>query len=117
MTFKPDTDDVRESPAIEIIQWLLKKGVSVQAYDPQGIDNMKEKFPEVSYMKSTEDAVRGADLVVVLTDWHEFRAMDIGRVSQLVNQKILLDTRNILNPVDLKRYNFRFDNVGRPNVK
>jgi len=117
LTFKPDTDDVRESPAIEIIQWLLKKGVSVQAYDPQGIDNMKEKFPEVSYMKSTEDAVRGADLVVVLTDWHEFRAMDIGRVSQLVNQKILLDTRNILNPVDLKRYNFRFDNVGRPNVK
>ena len=115
--FKSNTDDVRQSPAIPVIGHLLNAGATVKAFDPAAMDNMRAVFPEVQYCDSLDLAVKEADAVVVMTEWHEFRGMDLENVARLVKQKIVLDARNILNPAELKRLGFKFENVGRPNVR
>ena len=117
LTFKANTDDVRQSPATPIINHILENNGHVKAYDPEGIDNMKMLFPNIDYCDTHEEAVNGADGVIVMTEWHEFRGMDLKKVAELMNGNIIVDARNILDPKELKRNGFIFDNVGRPNVK
>ena len=117
LTFKANTDDVRQSPAAPIIKHILENNGHVKAYDPEGIDNMKMLFPNIDYCDTHEEAVNGADGVIVMTEWHEFRGMDLKKVAELMNGNIIVDARNILDPKELKRNGFIFDNVGRPNVK
>ena len=117
LTFKANTDDVRQSPATPIIKHILENNGHVKAYDPEGIDNMKMLFPNIDYCDTHEEAVNGADGVIVMTEWHEFRGMDLKKVAGLMNGNIIVDARNILDPKELKRNGFIFDNVGRPNVK
>ncbi|MDP6397021.1 MAG: UDP-glucose/GDP-mannose dehydrogenase family protein [Candidatus Marinimicrobia bacterium] len=117
LTFKANTDDVRQSPATPIIKHILENNGHVKAYDPEGIDNMKMLFPDIDYCDTHEEAVNGADGVIVMTEWHEFRGMDLKKVAELMNGNIIVDARNILDPKELKRNGFIFDNVGRPNVK
>ena len=117
LTFKANTDDVRQSPATPIIKHILENNGYVKAYDPEGIDNMKMLFPNIDYCDTHEEAVNGADGVIVMTEWHEFRGMDLKKVAELMNGNIIVDARNILDPKELKRNGFIFDNVGRPNVK
>jgi UDPglucose 6-dehydrogenase len=117
LTFKANTDDVRQSPATPIIKHILENNGHVKAYDPEGIDNMKMLFPNIDYCDTHEEAVNGADGVIVMTEWHEFRGMDLKKVAELMNGNIIVDARNILDPKELKRNGFIFDNVGRPNVK
>lgn len=117
LAFKSNTDDVRLSPSIPLVEDLLAGEASVKAFDPEAMENMRAVFPDVAYCDSLESAVTDADAIVVMTDWHEFRGMNLEKVAQLVKQRFLVDARNILNPDELKRLNFKSENVGRPNVR
>ena len=113
LAFKANTDDVRYSPAITIIKEIVAKGGQVTAYDPLANSNMKLNLPDISYVSSHEEAVKGADAVVVLTEWDEFKKIDLVKISQLMKTPILLDTRNLYSPKDLIAAGFLYDNLGR----
>ena len=112
LAFKQETDDVRESPAIEIITGIHDKGGIIKAYDPIANDSMKEIFPALDFKSSWYKAVEGSDAAVIMTEWNEFRSMDLEKLKNLMSQPVVLDTRNILNVSELKRLEFKFDNVG-----
>ena len=113
LAFKQETDDVRDSPAIEIINSIHDTGGIIKAYDPIANDSMKEIFPELDYKSNWPEAVEGCDAVVIMTEWNEFRSLDLEKLKNLMSQPVVLDTRNILNVSELKRLEFKFDNVGR----
>lgn len=113
LSFKPQTDDVRESPAIPMIKGLLESGAEIRAFDPIAMDNMAEIFPDLIYPDNMDSAVENAHAAVIMTDWNEFRGMDVQRLASLMESPVVLDTRNILNMNELKRAGIRFDNVGR----
>lgn len=117
LSFKQMTDDVRESASITMIQSILDRNGIVKAYDPEAADNMKKHFPNIEYNTSWQMAVKGADAVVIMTEWHEFRGMDLTELKQLVKTPLILDTRNVLSIKDLVRLGFKFDNVGRKALK
>jgi len=117
LAFKSNTDDVRLSPAIPVIEDLLARGAEVKAFDPEAMNNMRVLFPTITYCDSLNLAVSEADAVIVMTDWHEFRGMNLEEVARRVKHKVLVDARNILNPRELKRLEFKFQNIGRPNVR
>lgn len=117
LSFKQMTDDVRESASIEMIQSILDRNGIVKAYDPEAADNMKKHFPNIEYNTSWQMAVKGADAVVIMTEWHEFRGMDLTELKQLVKTPLILDTRNVLSIKNLVRLGFKFDNVGRKALK
>ncbi|NOZ76061.1 MAG: UDP-glucose/GDP-mannose dehydrogenase family protein [FCB group bacterium] len=113
LSFKPQTDDVRESASIPMIQSLLNDGARVRAYDPIANSTMAEIFPDIDYCERWESAVQDADLAVIMTDWNEFRGMDLNKLKVLMKNPRVLDTRNILSISELTRLGFDFDNVGR----
>ena len=112
LAFKQETDDVRESPAIEIITGIHDKGGIIKAYDPIANNSMREIFPALDYKSNWNKAVEGSDAAVIMTEWNEFRSMDLEKLKNLMSQPVVLDTRNILNVSELKRLEFKFDNVG-----
>ena len=117
LSFKQMTDDVRESASIEMIQRILDRDGIVKAYDPVASDNMKIKFPDIEYYSNWQEAVKDVDAVVIMTEWHEFRGLDLVELKQLVKAPVILDTRNILSIKDLMSLGFNFDNVGRKVLK
>ncbi|MCS5614511.1 MAG: nucleotide sugar dehydrogenase, partial [Candidatus Marinimicrobia bacterium] len=112
LAFKQETDDVRESPAIQIITSILEKGGVIKAYDPIANESMKKIFPELDYKSNWHEAVEGCDAAVIMTEWNEFRSLDLEKLKNLMSQPVVLDTRNILDVSELKRLEFKFDNVG-----
>lgn len=116
LTFKALTDDVRESIALDFLEKLTKNGALVSAYDPEGMPNTKKLFPQITYTSSADDALRGADAVLILTEWDEFKLLDLVRVKELLRQPILFDARNILDTTVLKELQFSFDNIGNATV-
>lgn len=115
LAFKPQTDDVRESASVTMLEFLTEEGANVNAYDPIAAENMKQKFPNVTYVPSWEEAVSNADGMVIMTEWNEFRGLNLDTLKSLMKTPTVLDTRNILSPTALKKAGFMFDNVGRPN--
>jgi len=115
MAFKANTDDVRYSPAIAIIEKIKNAGGHVKAYDPAAMLNMRKVFPDIEYADSLYEVSDGADAIVVLTEWSEFKTMDLMKLRGLMKQPILLDTRNIIDALKLKELGFRYGNIGRPN--
>ncbi len=113
LAFKQETDDVRESASIDMILGLIKKGANIKAYDPVANDSMKRIIPTIDYKLNWQDAVKDCDAVVIMTEWNEFRGMDLYELKKLMSKPIVLDTRNILNLAELKKLEFSFDNVGR----
>ncbi|MEE3196682.1 MAG: UDP-glucose/GDP-mannose dehydrogenase family protein [Candidatus Neomarinimicrobiota bacterium] len=113
LAFKQGTDDVRESAAIDMISGLIKRGANIKAYDPVANDSMKKLIPKIDYKLNWQSAVEDCDAVVIMTEWNEFRGMDLSKLKELMFSPIILDTRNILNITELKRLDFKFDNVGR----
>ncbi len=113
LAFKAQTDDIRESPAINMIDYLLKNDAIVNAYDPESNANMKKIFNNLNIFDSWEEAVEGADCVAIMTEWNEFRGLDLAKLKDLVKSPVILDSRNILSNEDLKSYGFKYDNVGR----
>ncbi|MFH1852041.1 MAG: UDP-glucose/GDP-mannose dehydrogenase family protein [Candidatus Neomarinimicrobiota bacterium] len=113
LSFKPQTDDIRDSAALVMLAGLLAEGALVSAYDPIAGDAMKVKFPDVTYCTDWLSAVDGVDAVVVMTEWNEFRGLNLELLKAKMRQPVLLDTRNIYSPHELNRLGFSFDNVGR----
>ena len=113
LAFKPQTDDVREAASIVIVSNLAESGATVQAYDPIAMDNFKNHFPNIQYFGSWQDAVKNADACILLTEWNEFRGMDLNELKDLMNNPVLLDTKNIISIQGLESMGFTYDNVGR----
>jgi UDPglucose 6-dehydrogenase len=113
LTFKPNTDDMRDAPSIAIAQALSDAGITVTAYDPEGMETAAPLMPEVIMAKSTAEAVTGADAVVVVTEWDAFRGLDLVRLRQMMAQPVLVDLRNIYDPQDARAAGFAYSSVGR----
>ena len=116
LAFKPSTDDVRESSSIEMIQSILDGGGKVKAYDPIANKSMQNIFPDLNYLHSWEETCDGVDAMVIMTEWNEFRGMNLKKLKKVMKTPLVLDTRNILSMDKLSEYGFQFDNVGRKTV-
>ena len=117
LSFKPNTDDVRESSSIILIENILSGGGNVQAYDPIANNAMMHFFPNINYCEKWEDACEGADCVAIMTEWNEFRAISLKILKLKLRTPIILDTRNIINVKKLKENNFKFDNIGNVGLE
>jgi UDPglucose 6-dehydrogenase len=116
LSFKANTDDVRESSSIDIINYILNLGGTVNAYDPIANNPMSKIFKAISYYDDVYNAINGADALVIMTEWNEFRALDLIRIKKLMKGNYILDTRNIINMKDLSDLGFIYDNVGRIKI-
>ena len=113
LSFKANTDDLRESPAIELVETLLADGATVRAYDPASMDHAQQRFPELVCCPDPYDAAQGADALVLMTEWNEFRNMDMPRIWKLLTQPRLLDCRNLYDPHEMQELGFAYASVGR----
>jgi UDPglucose 6-dehydrogenase len=113
LSFKPNTDDIREAPALEVIHLLQNEGVHIQAYDPQAMNNAKEVLKKVTLCKDAYEAAQGADALVLATEWNEFKQLDFKRIEKLMRQKIILDGRNLWDQALLRELGFIYFGVGR----
>jgi UDPglucose 6-dehydrogenase len=113
LTFKPNTDDMREAPSIPLITALQDMGAKVRAYDPVGMEQAKQVLTDVTYCRGPYDCVEEADAVVIVTEWEQFRALDLGRVSDLMACPVIVDLRNVYRPEDMKKHGFAYTCVGR----
>lgn len=118
LAFKGGTDDIRESPAISIVEWLLKEGAEVQAYDPAAMERAQEVLPSrnMVYVNSAYEAAEGADALLVLTEWDEFRDLDYARIRRTLRYPIVVDGRNLLSPDHMRKLDFIYLSIGRPDV-
>ena len=113
LSFKPNTDDLREAPSLHLIEKLLKEKARVRAYDPAAMDNAKALFPRVTFCKDPYDAAKGADALVIVTEWNQFRNLDLERIRGLLRKPFFFDLRNIYEPEKVKRLGFNYFCVGR----
>ncbi|GLK83975.1 UDP-glucose dehydrogenase family protein [Ancylobacter defluvii] len=118
LTFKPNTDDMREAPAISIVQALLDAGAVVKAYDPVGTEQAKLVMPSgITYCADPYEAAEGASSIVIVTEWDQFRALDFGRLKGIVAEPVLVDLRNVYNPEEIARHGFQYSSIGRPGAE
>ncbi len=116
VAFKPNTDDVRDAPSLVIIPLLQEEGAKIAAYDPAAMEHAAQHLENVEWCKDAYEAVEDADALVILTEWNEFRALDLDRLSELMNNKRIIDLRNIYKVRDMKESGFHYISVGRPEV-
>jgi len=117
LTFKPNTDDTRDSPAIPLITALRDLGAIVRGYDPAGMEQAKPLLPDVHYCRSAYSAAEGADAVVIATEWEQFRALDLTRLKGVMVQPVIVDLRNIYRADEMRRAAFRYVPIGRAGVE
>jgi UDPglucose 6-dehydrogenase len=117
LTFKPNTDDTRDSPAIPLITALHDLGAIVRGYDPAGMEQAKPHLPDVHYCHSAYSAAEGADAVVIATEWEQFRALDLNRLRAVMTQALIVDLRNIYRTDEMRRAAFRYIPIGRTGVE
>ena len=113
LTFKPNTDDMRDAPSLDIAPALIAAGARVQAFDPEGMDEAAKLLDGVEMKTDAYEAVLGADAVVIVTEWDRFRALDLDRVKLLMKQPVMIDLRNIYRPEDMRAKGFRYSGIGR----
>jgi UDPglucose 6-dehydrogenase len=114
LAFKPNTDDMREAPAIVLIEQLLDAGAKVVAYDPEAVKEAKKIFGDkISYGKKSYDVVEGADALVIVTEWNEFRRPDLDRIKSLLKKPVIIDGRNLFDPSKMKALGFDYEGIGR----
>lgn len=113
LAFKPNTDDLRDAKSLELIKILKEKGVIIKAYDPVAMPNAKKIIPDVIYCKNAYDAAEGADAAVIVTDWNEFKLLNLERLKSVLKQPIIFDGRNIYNPKRLHKMGFEYYSIGR----
>jgi len=113
LTFKPETDDLRDAPALSILPPLHEKGAKIQAHDPQGMEEAKKLFPEFSYVQGVYEAASGADALVLMTEWNQYRAIDLERVKSLMRNPLFIDLRNVYSPARMQAAGFTYVGVGR----
>jgi UDPglucose 6-dehydrogenase len=113
LAFKAETDDIRESPAIDIVRMLLSSGATIQAHDPQAMDNFALLFPTIKYVDSEYDVAKDCDALLILTEWNEYRSLDLEKIKACMKQPYVFDTRNIIDEDELKSFGFLYDFIGR----
>jgi UDPglucose 6-dehydrogenase len=113
LTFKPNTDDMRDAPSLALIQALEDAGATVRAYDPEGLEQARPLLPNVTFAEDAYAAIDGADALVIVTEWDEFRALDLKRVAGLLAQPLLVDLRNIYTPDEVERAGLVYHGIGR----
>jgi UDPglucose 6-dehydrogenase len=113
LTFKPNTDDMREAPSIALVTALLDLGAKIQAHDPEGMEQARRELPEITYCDDPYQCVAGADAMVIVTEWEEFRALDLARIKDVMNRPVVVDLRNIYSREEMQRHGFRYESVGR----
>jgi UDPglucose 6-dehydrogenase len=113
LTFKPNTDDMREAPSIALITALQDAGGKVRAYDPEGMKQARAVLENVEYADNAYACIDGADALVIVTEWDAFRALDLQRVRALLKRPIVVDLRNIYRPAEMMRHGFTYVSVGR----
>ena len=117
LTFKPNTDDMREAPSLDIVPALQRAGARVRAYDPEGNEAAAALLAGVVWCDSAYEAAEGAEALVLLTEWNEFRALDLGRVKSLMKVPLMVDLRNVYEPAAMAAAGFAYASVGRPAVE
>jgi UDPglucose 6-dehydrogenase len=113
LTFKPDTDDMREAPSIPLVTGLLDMGAKVRAHDPVGMEQARKELPDIEYFDDPYECVKGADAMVVVTEWVQYRTLDLERLKAEMAQPVVIDLRNIYRPSDMEALGFTYDSVGR----
>jgi UDPglucose 6-dehydrogenase len=115
LTFKPNTDDMREAPSLEIIPALMARGAAVQAFDPEGRE-ARQLLRGVAFKPGAYEAAEGADCLLILTEWDQFRALDLDRIKALMREPVVVDLRNVYRPAEMQARGFRYLSVGRREV-
>jgi UDPglucose 6-dehydrogenase len=113
LTFKPNTDDMRDAPSLVIIPALLAAGATVQAYDPEGMHEAKKLLPDITYVDGPYAVAGGADALVLLTEWNQFRGLDLDRLAAPLKAKRMIDLRNVFRPADLTAAGWDYLGIGR----
>jgi UDPglucose 6-dehydrogenase len=113
LTFKPNTDDMRDSPSLDVVPALQALGATVQAFDPEGMHEAARLLPGVEFKDGPYEAAEGADALVILTEWDQFRALDLDRIKSLLAQPVVVDLRNIYRPDDMRARGFSYTSIGR----
>lgn len=114
LAFKPNTDDLRFSPALAVIEKLQEEGATVRAFDPKAMDDARKEYPSLTYCGSAAEAAEGADVLLVLTEWPEFREIDLKALSKKMVRPLMLDGRNLFDPAVVRKAGFEYHSMGRP---
>lgn len=114
LTFKPNTDDMRDSPSLDIVPALKEAGAAIRAFDPEGMNEARKLLPEIEYCDDAYATLPGADCLVVITEWNEFRALDIARVKAMLKAPVVVDLRNVWDPEEMRAAGFAYTSIGRP---
>ncbi len=114
LTFKPNTDDMRDAPSLAILPALIGAGALVRAYDPEGMEEARKLMPHVAYCGDAYETMEGADAIVVLTEWNQFRSLDLDRVKRLLRRPVIVDLRNVYDPLQMHEAGFAYSCIGRP---
>jgi UDPglucose 6-dehydrogenase len=117
LTFKPDTDDMRDAPSLDIVPALQAAGAKIVAFDPEGMTEAGKLLKNIAFAKTAYEAAFEADVLVVITEWHEFRGLDPRRIKQVMRQPRIVDLRNIFNPEEMRGLGFAYEGVGRPGPR
>jgi UDPglucose 6-dehydrogenase len=113
LAFKPETDDMRDAPSVEIISGLVERGASIIAYDPVAKSEAQKLLPDIEYASDEYEAATGADILVIVTEWNQFRALDMDRIGKLMKAPRIADLRNVYDPADMREIGFEYVGVGR----
>jgi UDPglucose 6-dehydrogenase len=113
LTFKPNTDDMRDAPSLAIVQSLLDAGAHIRAYDPEGMEVARAMMPSITYCTDAYEAAAGADVVAIVTEWDIFRALDLKRLAATMAAPVMVDLRNVYPPEEAARAGFTYSSVGR----
>jgi UDPglucose 6-dehydrogenase len=117
LTFKPDTDDMRDAPSIPLVTGLIDMGANVKAFDPVGMEQAKSELPSIAYCEDAYSCAQGADALVIVTEWVQFRALDLDRLKSVMAKPVIVDLRNIYRPEEMEAAGFVYESVGRPPVQ
>ena len=113
LSFKPGTDDMRFAPSLEVIRILQKEGVQVRAYDPAATEKARKLCPDVNFTRDPYQVAEGANALAILTEWDEFKTLDFSKIKSLMVNPVLVDGRNMLNPVRMRELGFIYQSMGR----
>ena len=119
ISFKPDTDDIREAPSLEIMEALTAAGAEVCAYDPEGMENAKKQHPGlgITYSENAYDALNGADALVIATEWSQFRSPDFDELNARLKNRLIFDGRNIYSLESMRELGYEYISIGREIIK
>ena len=117
LTYKPNTDDMRDSPSLAILPALQRAGARIRAFDPEGMAEARKLMPDLTYCGNSYETMTGADALVLVTEWNEFRGLDLDRVRQLLRQPLVIDLRNIYKPEEMLAAGLVYHSIGRPEIK